>query len=43
MSTNVGEVIVFDGCNYLVTQITSRPKDGSKKVVLQEVLPTDGT
>lgn len=33
----VGEVVIFDDAEYTVTQITMRAKDGSKKVVLQEV------
>lgn len=34
----VGDEIEFDGSPYRVTQISERAKDGSKKVVLQEVV-----
>lgn len=38
MKVQVGEEILFDGAMYRVVQITEMPKDGSKKVVLQEVI-----
>lgn len=38
----VGERIEFYGSNFDVTQIVSRAKDGSRRVILQEVLPLDG-
>jgi hypothetical protein len=39
--SQVGEEITFDGAQYVVTQISMRAKDGSKKVVLQEVVPQE--
>lgn len=42
MTIKVGNLTEFDGEKFLVTQITSRPKDGSLKVVLQQILPLEG-
>lgn len=38
MKNQVGDEIEFDGGTYRVVQIAERAKDGSKKVVLQQVV-----
>lgn len=39
MTHQVGDTIKLDGTEFVVTQISIRAKDNSRKVTLQEVIP----